>query len=126
MAQSAVGKQILLVEDDAEYAQRVKQLLQPLGYQVDILSEGPEVLKRVREAAPDLLILDAVLPKMTGFQVARLLKFDAKYKRIPVLMLTVLGRPADREQGKSVGVDLYLTKPVGDAQLLEAIRQLLK
>lgn len=126
MAQSAVGKQILLVEDDDEYAQRVRQLLRPLGYQVDILSEGPEVLKRVREATPDLLILDAVLPRMTGFQVARLLKFDAKYRRIPVLMLTVLGRPADREQGKSVGVDLFLTKPVGDAQLLEAIQQLLK
>lgn len=126
LAQGHVGKEILLVEDDAECAQRIKQLLQPLGYQVDILSDGHKVLKRVREAAPDLLILDVVLPKMSGFLVARFLKFDAKYKKIPILMLTVLNRPSDREQGKSVGVDLFLTKPVGDAQLLEAIERLLK
>lgn len=114
------------MEDDAEYAQRIKGFLQPLGYQVELLSEGHLVLRKVREISPHLIILDAMLPKMSGFRVARLLKFDAKYKKIPILMLTVLDRSIDREQSKSVGVNLFLTKPVTEAKLLEAIELMLK
>ena len=118
-----LGKRILLVEDDPTIEAGVMKLLATHGYQVDCARDGHEALVKAREIIPSLIVLDAILPKMSGFQVARLLKFDEKSKGIPILMLTVLSRQADRERGKAVGVDLYLSKPFTDEALLSAIKQ---
>ena len=118
-------KRVLLVEDEEESAGRVKEFLGPTGCRIEVVSDGPSALARARESpAPDLIILDVLIPKMSGFRVARLLKFDEKSKKIPILMLTVLGEASDREKGKAVGVDCYLTKPVVETELLEAVRKL--
>lgn len=122
---AASPKRILLVEDDTELAAQIKQFLVSQGYEVDCVVDGHEAINRVRKAPPQFIILDALIPKMSGFQCARLLKFDEKLKKIPILMLTVLSRPADREKSKAVGVDLFLTKPFSQEGLLKAIQQLI-
>lgn len=116
---------VLIVEDDATIATHLVSLLEKKGYRVHVAQDGHEALLKARETLPGLIILDAVLPKMDGFQVARLLKFDAKSKTIPILMLTVLARSADRERGKEVGVDRYLTKPFSDEEILLAIHEMI-
>ena len=106
-------------------ADRLGALLGGKGYRVEYSPDGAQTLSKVRSLQPDLLILDAMLPKFSGFQVARLIKFDPILKKLPILMLTVLDQPADKERAQSVGVDLYLTKPFTDPVLLEAVEKLL-
>ena len=100
-------------------------LLGGKGYQVDHASDGNEALAKIRSSVPDLVILDAVLPKSSGFQIARLIKFDPRFSKVLILMLTVLDQPVDKERAKAVGIDLYLTKPFMDENLLEAVKKLL-
>ena len=92
---------------------------------MEVAIDGNEAVRKAREGTPHLILLDALLPKMSGFQVARLLKFDDKSKEIPIVMLTVLRRPADQEKAKSVGVNLFLTKPFSEELLLKSIEQLI-
>jgi len=105
-------------------ADRIGLILGGQGYQVDYASDGNQALSKIRLTCPDLVILDAVLPKFSGFQVARLIKFDPNFGKLPILMLTVLDRPADKERAKLVGVDRYLTKPFSDDALLGAVKDL--
>lgn len=122
---SLVQKRILLVEDDPEDQQMLLEILGRGGYGVDLAQDGQEALVKARSGGHGLILLDAVLPRMDGFHVARLLKFDAKTKAIPILMLTGLDREATRQRGKEVGVDGYLTKPVAEADLLQEIRRMI-
>ena len=125
MADPAAGKRILLVEDDPNLSIQIRDFLTAKGYQVEVAMDGNEAVRKAREYLPQLIVLDALLPKMSGFQVARLLKFDEKSKGIPIVMLTVLRRPADQEKAKSVGVNLFLTKPFSEELLLKSIQQLM-
>jgi DNA-binding response OmpR family regulator len=106
-------------------ADRIGLFLGAKGYRVDRASDGNEALQKIRVTLPDLVILDAVLPKMSGFQIARLIKFDQRCNEVSILMLTILDQPADKERAKTVGIDCYLTKPFTDEDLLEAVKKLL-
>ncbi len=116
---------ILIADDDPDLSDRLGLFLGGQGYQVDHASGGQEALSKIRSTQPNLVILDAVLPKISGFQIARLIKFDAHFSKLPIVMLTVLNQPADKERAKAVGIDLYLTKPFTDDTLLEAVKKLL-
>lgn len=126
MAEATKVKRILVVEDDTSQADQLRQILSGQGFQVDVAFDGYSALSQVRAILPDLLVLDAVLPKVTGFHLARLIKFDEKLKKIPILMLTVLNQQADKERGKQVGVDLYLTKPFTEDVFVKAVQNLVK
>ncbi len=117
-------KRILLVEDEPDFRAGVKMRLESRGYEVIEAEDGKTGLDKARSIAPDLIILDVMLPKMDGYQVARFLKFDAKYKSIPILMLTARTQKSDKDTGLSVGVDAYLTKPFKSEELMEAIAKL--
>jgi len=119
------AKRILIVEDDETLCKRLARLLKDKGYQVDITGSGHEALTKARTGKVDLMLLDAMLPKMDGFKVARMLKFDQKTKDIRIVMMTILNRSVDEERGKSVGVDFYLIKPFEQNQLLQSIQGLL-
>ena len=118
-------KRILLIDDDEEFRVRVQKFLFNAGFHVETAADGHEALQKARGSPPELILLDVVMPKMSGLQVARLLKFDEKSKKIPIIMMSVLDQPTDMEQGKAVGVSLYLTKPFSDEELLSAVRKLL-
>lgn len=117
-------KRILVVEDVPESLMVLRIRLEANGYEVIGATDGEEGLKKARELRPDLILLDVMLPKMDGFTVSRLLKFDEEYEDIPVIMLTARGEEKDKAIGKNVGADMYFIKPYDHVKLLAAIEKL--
>jgi DNA-binding response OmpR family regulator len=120
-----VKKKILLVEDEDDFRAAVKMRLEAAGYDVIEAADGAAGLDMARHDGPDLIILDLMLPKMDGYKVCRLLKFDEKYRHIPIVMLTARAQSSDNETGMAVGADEYLTKPYKPQDLLSTISNLL-
>lgn len=118
------GKKILLVEDEPEFRLALRMRLEANGYNIIEADDGMSGLDAVRQQNPDLIILDVMLPRMNGFKVARLLKYSAKYKHVPLMMLTVMSQASDRKMGQAVGADAYLTKPYQPQELLDTISTL--
>ncbi len=119
-----VKKRILVVDDVRETLLALKIRLEYANYEVLTATDGEMGLKMAREVNPDLILLDVMLPKIDGFSVCRLLKFDEDYENIPIVMLTAKGQDKDRETGKQVGADVYLTKPYNIKELLGHIKML--
>ena len=115
------AKKILLVEDEPEFRLALRMRLEANGYDIIEAEDGAIGLDAARHQNPDLIILDVRLPGMDGFKLARLLKFDVKYKNIPLMMLTVMSQASDRKMGQAVGADAYLTKPYQPQELLDTI-----
>jgi len=119
-------KKILIVDDEPDIVETIKFLLESEGFECLTAFDGEEALKLARESNPDLIILDVMLPKINGYKVSRLLKFDAKYKNIPVLMVTARTQEEDRLIGEETGADEYITKPFDIDSILEKINTYLK
>lgn len=118
-------KRILLVEDEKDMAYAVTLQLEAKGYEVIVASDGKEGLGMARTKKPDLIILDLMLPKIDGYKVCRMLKFDDKYMKIPVILFTSRALDSDKKTGKEVGADAYITKPFEPSVLLDKICELL-
>lgn len=116
-------KRILIVDDEPELRQALKMRIEFSGYEAILASDGEEALKKIREMVPDLIILDIMLPKISGFKVCRMIKFDPKYKKIPVIMLTVRAEKEDRLLGIQSGAEEYITKPFSDDDLMTRIKK---
>ncbi|RMF67181.1 MAG: response regulator [Calditrichaeota bacterium] len=119
-------KKILIVEDYLNIVQILTMRLQALGYDVICAYDGQEGLKLAREQKPDLIILDILLPKMNGYKVCRLLKFDAKYKNIPIIMLTSRETKRHEQLGMETGADEYVYKSDQNGRLLKLVQKYLK
>lgn len=118
-------KKILLVEDEKDMAYAVTLQLEAKGYEVITASDGREGLDMARTKKPDLIILDLMLPKIDGYKVCRMLKFDDKYMKIPIILFTSRAQGSDKKTGKEVGADAYITKPFEPSVLLDKIYELL-
>ena len=116
------GERILAVDDSATILQMITAILEGAGYEVITAADGAEALEKARGESPDLILLDVMLPKLDGYRVCRLLKFDQNYKHIPIVMLTAKAEDASMATGIRTGADQYLTKPVEPETLLEAVR----
>ncbi len=119
------GKKILVVEDDALIRELVRINLEGAGFVVALATDGFQGLEMARSENPDLIVLDIMLPKMDGFKVCRILKFDDKYKHIPIIMLTARIQEVDKETGFKTGADAYMTKPFEPEELIKKINQVL-
>lgn len=119
-------KKILLVEDEPFIADMVKRRLEANNYEIITAYDGQEGLEKARKENPDLIILDLMLPKIGGYKICRILKFDEKYKKVPIIMLTALTQEKDKELGYGTGADAYITKPFESTVLLAKIEELLK
>ena len=119
-------KKILVVDDEAELVKAIKIRLELAGFEVFAAYDGHEALEKVRQNQPDLIILDLMLPKIDGFKVCRMLKFDEKYKNIPIVMLTARAQESDEKMGEEVGADGYIMKPFDHKIVLAKIKELLK
>jgi len=117
---------ILFVDDEEDLVDMVSLRLESSGYKVIRAYDGQEGLDKVRDENPDLIILDLMLPKIDGYKVCRMLKFDEKYKKIPVILFTARTQAADVKLGAEVGADAYLTKPFEPGMLLAKVSELLK
>lgn len=115
-----------MVDDEPDVSKLLKARLESAGYAVFAAFDGVEALKAVKEFSPDLILLDVMLPKMDGYQVCRLLKFDEKSKNIPVIMLTARAGESDKDKSLEAGADAYLTKPFKSDELLSTISSVIK
>ena len=120
-----MAKKVLVVEDETELVAALEVRLKTEGYEVVVAYDGEEGLNKAREENPDLIILDIMLPKMDGFKVSRLLKFDERYEHIPIIMLTAKAELEDKALGEETGADEYMTKPFEWEHLSEKIKELL-
>jgi len=117
---------ILVIDDELDLLGLVKARLEMAGYEVLTAIDGEEGLAKARASAPDLIILDIMLPKMDGFEVCEALKIDEKYKHIPIIILTVKFQPVDIRFAKALGADAYITQPFEAKELLDKIKELIK
>jgi DNA-binding response OmpR family regulator len=115
-------KKILIVDDEVDLVETVRFPLELEGFDVLVSYNGEDALNQARKENPDLIILDLMLPKLDGYKVCRLLKFDEKYKHIPILMLTAKTQEKDKILGKETGADEYITKPFEMDYLMEKVK----
>ncbi|UKI42102.1 MAG: response regulator [Candidatus Melainabacteria bacterium] len=104
-------KKILIVDDEIDIVETLKFILEDAGYQCYCAFDGEEGLNLAREIMPDLMILDVMMPKINGYKISRLLKYDNKYKNIPIMMITARSQDEDKLIGEETGVNEYITKP---------------
>lgn len=117
---------ILVVDDYPNMVEMLSLRLKSAGFEVVASFDGIDALQKARIHNPDLILLDVLLPKMDGFKICRLLKFDEKYRHIPIIMLTSRARDIDRATGLEMGADAYMFKPYDSAALMTKIYDLLK
>ena len=118
-------KKILVVDDEVDLVETVRFPLEIEGYNVLVAYNGEEALNQARKENPDLILLDLMLPKLDGYKVCRLLKFDERYKHIPILMLTAKTQEKDKVLGMETGADEYITKPFDMDYLLKKVKEYL-
>lgn len=119
-------KRILVVDDEPDFLMAIKAMLEANGFEVLVATDGQEGLNSARQERPDLIVLDLMLPKMDGYKVCRFLKFDEKYRMIPIIMLTARGQEEDKQLGKEMGADFYIVKSERPEILLKKINEFLK
>jgi two-component system, OmpR family, alkaline phosphatase synthesis response regulator PhoP len=116
------SKTILIVDDELDLVETIRFPLELEGYKVLVSSNGEDALNQARREMPHLILLDVMLPKLDGYKVCRLLKFDEKYKHIPILMLTAKVQEKDKAMGKDAGVDEYIGKPFDIDELVQKVK----
>ena len=115
---------ILIVEDDANILLGLEEVLKSEGFEVAVCARGDQALERISKARPDLLVLDVMLPGLSGYDVCK--KTRALNPSLPILMLTAKGQEIDKVIGLELGADDYVTKPFGVRELLARIHALLR
>lgn len=116
---------VMVVDDDPVIQKLLQVNFQMEGYQVELAADGAEALLRVREVRPDLILLDVMMPKMDGLEVASTLKNDPETAMIPIILLTAKAQENDLRAGRATGADDYVTKPFDPLQLLARAAELI-
>ncbi len=117
---------ILIADDNPQILELLEAYLEPLDVDVHLASDGEQTLAAVERHTPDLLLLDIMMPKRSGFEVCRSLKEDPRYRDIPIIMVTALNETGDVERARESGADDFLSKPVNKIELLGRVQNLLK
>ena len=117
---------VFLVEDDQSIVSLVQYNLQKEGFNVQTSGNGEEAIKDIKNYEPDLILLDWMLPYLSGLNICKSLKKDKKHKNIPIIMLTAKGQEEDKVSALNAGADDYITKPFGHAELIARINALLR
>jgi two-component system alkaline phosphatase synthesis response regulator PhoP len=117
---------ILIADDNPQILELLEAYLEPLAARIVLTADGQTTLEAAQREHPDLILLDIMMPKRSGFEVCRLLKDDPRYRDIPIIMITALNEYGDIERARECGAEDFLCKPVSKAQLLERVQNLLK
>lgn len=118
-------KKILIAEDDLQIAKVVKHKLESMGYEVAHAADGKEAIIKTNEMKPDVVILDVMMPKYTGTEVARMLRLDQKFENLPIIIITASGADEIKDTALKYGADRYIRKPFKLSELVETIQELL-
>jgi two-component system cell cycle response regulator len=116
---------VLVVDDTFYNVKLLEARLQIVGYEVDTAFNGEEALAKVAARAPDIVLLDVMMPGLSGYDVCRRLRQDPATARLPVVLVTALDKPSDRQDGLDAGANEFLTKPVDNDVLLPVMERLL-
>ena len=120
-----MSRNVLVVDDEPNIVLSIKFLMKQKGYEVRTASNGEEALQALNEKVPDLILLDVMMPKPDGYEVCQKIRATAKWKDIPVIMLTAKGREVEREKGFAMGADDYITKPFATQELVAKVQAIL-
>ncbi|MEN9383939.1 MAG: Transcriptional regulatory protein WalR [Pseudomonadota bacterium] len=121
-----MGAHILIADDEPNILISLEFLMRREGYTVRVARDGQEALDAMETEKPDLLLLDVMMPRKTGFDVCREVRAHATLKNTPILMLTAKGRDTDVAQGLSLGANAYMTKPFSTKELVDKVREILE
>ena len=117
---------VLLVDDNAQNLELLQAFLESLPVKIQTAIDGVDALEKVEQHNPDLILLDVMMPQMSGFQVCRRVKSEPKTRDIQVLMVTALNELGDIEQANECGTDDFVSKPVNKIELLTRVKSLLR
>jgi len=117
---------ILIADDNQPNVELLEAYLAEVDCEIAVAADGHETLEKVTEFKPDLILLDIMMPRMSGFEVCRKLKSDPETRDIPIIMVTALNELGDIERGVESGTDDFLTKPVNRLELVTRVKSLLR
>ena len=120
-----MNRRILIVDDEPNIVTALDYLLQRSGYEVRIASNGAEALRELQAFAPDLVLLDVMMPQKSGYDVCQRIRERPDWSGIKIVILSAKGRDAEVSKGLALGADLYITKPFSNAELVARIGGLL-
>lgn len=116
---------VLIADDNPQILELIEAYLDPLGVRVISAADGQATLACVEQTRPDLILLDVMMPKKSGYEVCRILKQDPRYRDIPIVMVTALNELGDVERARECGADDFLSKPVNKLELHDRVQNLL-
>ena len=125
-AAPAAPSTVLIVDDNSQNVELLSAFLESMPVRIVTAADGVEALEKVEQHHPDLILLDIMMPRMSGFQVCRKLKGDARTKDIQILMVTALNELGDIEQATECGTDDFVSKPVNKFELQTRVKSLLR
>ncbi|MAC81443.1 MAG: two-component system response regulator [Rhodobacteraceae bacterium] len=119
-----MSRHVLLIEDEPNIIEAIRFLLARDGWRVDTHADGSDAVEVIRKVAPDLVVLDMMLPGKSGMDILTDLRAIPDFQALPVLMLTARGQSRDRDMAERAGVSRFMTKPFSNAEVLSAVRDL--
>ena len=120
-----MSNRVLIVDDEPNIVAALEFLLEKNGYEVRAAGNGAEALEQLDAFRPDLVLLDVMVPKLSGYEVCQRMRAEARWQDIKIVMLSAKGREVEVNKGMSLGADLYVTKPFSSTELVATIQRLL-
>ena len=120
-----MGKRILIVDDEPNIVLSLEFLMKRNGHEVKVVSDGEGALAAVAEFAPHVILLDVMMPRVSGYEVCQRIRENPAWESVKIIMLTAKGRDVDVTKGLAVGADAYVTKPFSTRELVEKVQTLL-
>ena len=121
-----MNNKILIADDEQNIVISLEFLMKREGFEVLVANDGEEAIRRIRADQPDLVLLDVMMPKKSGFEVCQEVKSDPALGAVRILMLTAKGRDTELAKGLALGADAYMTKPFSTRELVDKVRSLLE
>ncbi len=120
-----MAKKILIADDEPNIVASLEFLMRQKGYEVRVVNNGIDAFQAVSEFLPDLLLLDVMMPRMSGYDVCQRVRANADWQHIKIVMLSAKGREAEVSKGLAVGADAYVTKPFSTKDLVAKVAEML-
>ncbi|RKZ68950.1 MAG: two-component system response regulator [Gammaproteobacteria bacterium] len=120
-----MSKTVLVVDDEVNIVTSLEYVMKDAGFDVATAYDGEEALAKIAEIVPDLVILDVMMPKLSGFEVCEKVRANPLWESVIIVMLTAKGRDSEREKGLSLGANDYLTKPFSTHDIVKRVKELL-
>jgi DNA-binding response OmpR family regulator len=121
-----MAKSVLIADDEPNIILSLKFIMEQAGYHVRVARDGDDALAQVAQQPPDLVLLDVMMPRLTGYDVCEAIRANPDYAGTRIIMVTAKGREAEREKGLAVGADDYVTKPFSTRDVLQQVQTLLE